>query len=107
MDFVEEAVDRYVSSYPRKAGWVYFALAEKSAAVKIGYTIRNPNLRREGLQVGCPEVLILLGAVRGDIGLESYIHNRFGSLHRIGEWFEATDDLLWWVQVNTGMEYEN
>jgi hypothetical protein len=107
MDFVEEAEDRCVANYKRHEGWVYFALAEKSGAVKIGYSTRNPKVRREGLQVGCPEPLVLLGATRGDRWLESYVHSKFKLLHRIGEWFEATDDLLWWIQINSGMEYEN
>lgn len=61
--------------------------------VKIG-TSANVPVRIAGGQTMNPRELVLIGSVPGDRRLEADLHRRFRRLHVRGEWFEATPELL-------------
>ena len=63
--------------------------------VKIGYTAQSPQKRLAALQTGNPKPLELL-AFKPEWGMdkEKELHHQFDSLRATGEWFDAEDDLL-------------
>lgn len=80
---------------PREArsdGWVYFAQAEGSDRVKIGWAL-DPKLRLVTLQTGCPAPLKLLAITPGDRCIEAEYHREFAHLRIVGEWFRLGDEL--------------
>lgn len=67
---------------------VYFIAAGEH--VKIGHTTGDPAKRMEGLQVGCPFKMKLLGTIPGTREVERALHSRFRSSALGGEWFSLT-----------------
>ena len=69
-----------------KQSYVYAVASEW--AVKIGVS-HNLSTRLSAIQVGNPERLVLVGAVKGSCGLESRVHEYLGRAghHLRGEWF--------------------
>lgn len=61
--------------------------------IKIG-TSTNVSTRVSGGQTMNPRELVLIGSVPGDQQLEANLHRKFWHLHARGEWFEATPELL-------------
>jgi hypothetical protein len=82
---------------------IYFALAEGSGAVKIGYTGGDPRGRLASLATGCPQDLILLATEPGGLAEEAALHARFGDTRIRGEWFSLDESLaayLAWLVIN-------
>jgi hypothetical protein len=82
---------------------IYFVLAEHTRRLKIGYSI-DPVGRLAALQTGCPEPLSLLGWISYDatprqvMAIERELHDCFAQWRLQGEWFEATTELLEFVE---------
>lgn len=81
------------SSRPRRrsshGGYVYFIQQGNDGAIKIGWT-KNPRKRLGELQIGCPDPLVLLGAVPvGSRGEEREIQHALWDWHVRGEWFDG------------------
>lgn len=68
-------------------GFVYFLQAGEAGAIKIGFSATSVERRIHGNQVGCPERLIVLGVVAGDVALEKRLHKAFRPCALRGEWF--------------------
>lgn len=64
--------------------------------VKLGRA-KDPEGRLNELQVGNPHPLALLTAVSERFVSETDAHERWSHIHRRGEWFEATPELLEWI----------
>lgn len=71
-------------------GVVYFARAEESRRVKIGFTATEPSARLASLQTGSPERLRLVAVVPGSIELERCLHDLLRASRLHGEWFDDT-----------------
>lgn len=69
---------------------VYFA--RTSSRIKIGVS-NNVGQRLKSLQTGCPEPIVLIGVISGDVALEREWHTRFSNIRQKGEWFTATPEL--------------
>jgi hypothetical protein len=72
-------------------GWVYFIRCADD--VKIGWS-KNVAKRMRAIQTTASAPLELLGTFRGTRDDERELHRRFAALHKHGEWFSASDDLL-------------
>lgn len=83
--------------YKKGPGWVYFI--RSGDAIKIGFTV-NVALRLSTLQSGNPNVLELLGAVRGSVEDERRTHEMFSRLHIRGEWFREHPAILEYVAAS-------
>lgn len=86
-------------------GIVYFARAGQTGSIKIGFTDRDPSSRLVALQVGCPEKITIIGAVAGNRENERWAHQEFANLRGIGEWFEADDQLLRFIESTSELEF--
>jgi hypothetical protein len=80
-----------VETYNKKLGRVYFL--RDGDRIKIG-TMAS---RVKGGQSMNPRELVLIGSVPGDRQLEVGLHRKFRHLHVRGEWFEATPELLTFI----------
>lgn len=72
--------------------WVYFVGCQNSAGemrVKIGFTRRDPRMRRNDFQPGSPEELDVLAYIAGDLQLERKLHATFDNVRLHNEWFLA------------------
>lgn len=72
---------------------VYFIRATESGRIKIGIA-KDPTRRLMTLQIGCPEPLILLGAVEGGRRMEMRLHADLHHDRIRGEWFRDTDHVI-------------
>jgi hypothetical protein len=78
--------------------WVYFIREDVDGGqVKIGHAT-NPHARMRGMQTGNPRRFVLLGSMRGGREDEQQLHRRFASSRTSGEWFEATAELLTFIE---------
>lgn len=68
---------------------VYFILARRCRAVKIGFSI-NPALRIKEIQTMCPEKLTFLGQIRGSQRSERELHCLLATERLHGEWFKVS-----------------
>jgi len=66
----------------------YFIEEDGGVAIKIGATCRDPEWRRQSLQIGNPRRLTLLATV-ADPMLERELHARFSEYRISGEWYHA------------------
>lgn len=86
---------------------VYFALAERSNRVKIGYA-KNVFKRIRVLQTGCPEriklILIFVGYGRG---MEKLLHERFSRYRVSGEWFVYSQSIQQFVKFTKQNRRDN
>lgn len=97
---VKSAAVAIESAHKRAASGeaVYFIQGEGAdALVKIGYS-RDVDQRFAELQKYCPVKLTLLVAVRGDLFLEKWFHERFSAHRAHGEWFRPVPELLEMVE---------
>jgi hypothetical protein len=78
---------------------VYFIRAGDQGPVKIGYG-RNVYRRRDMLQGGCPDPLIILGVMAGGLKEERALHHRFAHLQTRGEWFTWSEEIAAFVAEN-------
>jgi hypothetical protein len=76
---------------------VYFIEAVGRDRVKIGFTGTKVTNRLKELQCASPDVLSLLGTIKGGRSEELHLHRRFAEHHISGEWFRLSpirDELL-------------
>lgn len=85
-----------------RRGTIYFALAPKLKRVKIGFTSGRVEKRLVSIQVGCPEKIVIIGAVKGSMSREEELHRKFESHRVIGEWFEYADELKEYIDSVCG-----
>ncbi len=72
---------------------VYFAQAETTDLVKIGYAT-NVQRRRALLQAGCPYPLAIVRVTEGGTQTERWLHRHFAGQLVEREWFRWSDDML-------------
>lgn len=77
----------------RSKNRVYFIREGLSGPIKIGLS-SQPEKRLVNLQVANPYLLRVLGTVPGSKADENLLHARFEHLHLQGEWYEAEQELL-------------
>lgn len=82
----------------RPKGSIYFVRA--GDFIKIGYSTR-PLDRLKALQTSHPGKLELIGTRPGSREFETELHDHFIKLHVRGEWFQAKDPLLQYIEENT------
>jgi len=70
---------------------VYFILARRSRAVKIGFSLGPENRFRE-IRSMSPEPLTLIGHTEGGPELERRLHKILKEERLHGEWFRITDN---------------
>jgi len=73
----------------------YFVQAETGGPIKIGKATTIAN-RLSTLQTGCPEKLLCLGTISGDV--EKELHARFATHRLHGEWFAPAPVLLEYIE---------
>lgn len=73
---------------------VYFIRSGHDGDVKIGFSGAAPMTRLAQLQTGNPKTLRLLCAVEGNASTERRLHARYAALRTTGEWFQAAEPLL-------------
>lgn len=73
---------------------IYFAQAEGTDLIKIGFTAGTPAKRVADLQTGCPHKLSLLAVIEGAEADEQKWHREFESNWVNGEWFKLTPRLM-------------
>jgi hypothetical protein len=73
---------------------IYFAQAEDSGHIKIGFTSGSAEGRIQDLQVGSSSRLILLAVVSGSKADEKVLHQQLSRDRIRGEWFRPTPDVL-------------
>lgn len=76
----------------RSESQIYF-IQQEGGPVKIGVS-NDVEKRLATLQTGSPRLLRLLGSIPGDELLEQEIHHRFSGHRLQGEWFEASPELM-------------
>tara|TARA_Y100001938_G_C7914686_1_gene341359 strand:- start:92 stop:673 length:582 start_codon:yes stop_codon:yes gene_type:complete len=67
---------------------IYLIKAEETNLYKIGYTEGIVENRMKALQTGCPYKLKLAKKIKGGIGLEKMLHEKYKLTRKEGEWFE-------------------
>lgn len=78
--------------------WLYAILRADTNEVKIGFS-RNVENRFKLLQAAHGEPLELLGKMRSTVVDEQFIHTRFAKDRKLGEWFNATPEILEWARA--------
>lgn len=76
--------------------WIYFIFDKKSQSIKIGYS-SNPSQRLATLQVGNSNQLRLIKTIKGGVDIEHRLHDKFKTLKINGEWFQASQELLQFI----------
>lgn len=77
---------------------VYFLHSPEQCSVKIGFA-RSVSKRISSIQCSNSSKLVLIGSIPGDRGKEWEIHGRFREFRIRGEWFRATDFLLYQIYL--------
>ena len=80
-----------------KKEYIYFIQQGDDGPIKVGYST-NPEKRLKTLSTASPHSLHLLKVVEGDETLEKRIHTRFAEIRLGGEWLQATQDLLDFIE---------
>jgi hypothetical protein len=76
-----------------KKGHIYFIQQGENGAIKIGYST-DPEKRLRTLRTASPYPLQMRLVIEGGKKLEKELHDKFADCQLDGEWFEATDVLL-------------
>lgn len=84
---------------------LYFIRQGSSGPIKIGRA-SSPHRRREELQGGNHEQLVLLAYFAGGARVERLAHEAFSELHIRGEWFRAERPLLDFISMLEQVEKE-
>lgn len=84
-------------------GYIYF-VGNEHGAIKIGFTSNALRYRFAQLQSDNADRLTILGTFRGDVSDEGQIHMLFSHLCIRGEWFEASDELVNYLQSLDGVD---
>lgn len=74
-------------------GWVYFIREGVAGPIKIGYTGKSAQSRRDTLQTGNPRQLAVLVEVPAIQAVEQEFHERFATFRMSGEWFAPNAEL--------------
>jgi hypothetical protein len=77
---------------------IYFILDSDKNCVKIGKTT-DLGKRLASLQVGNPTPLSILGVI--DVINEKFVHDKFAKQHVLGEWFQADEELMAFIEKRT------
>jgi hypothetical protein len=77
---------------------VYF-VQRPDGHIKIGVSC-DTKKRVRGLETQGGHALKHLGEMAGGLDAEGWLHDRFASARRIGEWFEPTEELLAFIREN-------
>src|SRR5262245_47451650 len=80
---------------------IYFILDRRSAAMKIGVAA-DPSSRLVDLQIGNANPLELVGAIPGDLMIESALHRVFAERCIRGEWFRVDNSFLCLIYLLLG-----
>lgn len=72
---------------------IYFARAEGTDLVKIGYAV-NASTRLRYLQAGCPHTLRLVRVEEGGRQTEAALRRRYKAQQIEREWFSWSDDMM-------------
>jgi hypothetical protein len=72
---------------------IYFA--QTNHMIKIGYTAK-PRIRMYSLKSAYPDIT-LLKTINGNRSKEKELHERFKHLRKEGEWFEASQELISYI----------
>lgn len=82
-----------------QAVWTYFLISKEGPErIKIGRAFRVRD-RFSSIQSGSPVKLALMGVLHGD--REQEMHERFEAYRMHGEWFDASEELLLFIDENT------
>lgn len=73
---------------------IYFARAEGTEFVKIGFTEGAVTQRLQTLQTGCMHKLVLEATVAGGVAEERFIHSKLHRHRTQGEWFSLTPEFV-------------
>ncbi|TKD50204.1 GIY-YIG nuclease family protein [Sphingomonas baiyangensis] len=73
------------------SGYIYLIACNSPLSVKIGYTRKDPRIRLQQLQTGCPSRLVLLGWFPGDRADELAYHAELAEHRLTGEWFAVNE----------------
>lgn len=72
---------------------IYYIGSEEHPYIKIGYT-KDLVRRLTKMQSDSPFTLVVYKTIEGDSLLEEKIHKRFHHLHKRGEWYKKTEEIL-------------
>ena len=76
-------------------GALYFIQGKDTGRIKIGWTSGEPERRRQALQCGSAEPLLVMATLLNcERHVESSWHRRFAEFRHIGEWFAPAPELL-------------
>lgn len=73
---------------------IYFAQAEDTGHIKIGFTDGDPAIRLADLQVGSSSKLVLLATIEGSQVDEKSLHRQLVKFRVRGEWFHPAPQVL-------------
>jgi hypothetical protein len=82
---------------------VYFILAVKCNQIKIGSSA-NPAERLRDLSTACPDEIRCLGTMSNEGHQESKLHEKFRQFRTHGEWFDADQSILEFIDANCSKE---
>ncbi len=88
---------------------VYIVQCTGTDRVKIGFSAQ-PYLRLKKLSTSSPYPLRLVKSVAGDYKTEREFHRHFAEYRRHGEWFEFTDEMLYFMDrrlANSGEVFQS
>jgi hypothetical protein len=77
----------------KQCGYIYFLLAERLDAVKIGYTRKSIEKRMKECKTWSPYEYDVLKIIEGTMLQEVALHKRFVKYKLRGEWFQYSDEL--------------
>jgi hypothetical protein len=98
-------LDEYKEKTREERGMIYFALAETTQMIKIGFS-RSPHRRLKIHQESSPDKLSIIGIMLGNYAAEGEIHRKFKHLRSHGEWFRVEEDLTEFIENNKVKEPE-
>ena len=78
---------------------IYLIKCDTTNSCKIGYS-DNPLKRLGTLQTGNPYPLELISTIEGDLLKEKELHQRFSHLKLQGEWFDYSDEVKEFFEIN-------
>jgi uncharacterized protein YozE (UPF0346 family) len=104
VDRLEENLKLWGVIPPDQDGIVYFVQSRKTYEIKIGFTTRQVDTRRRGLQTANPGKLEVIATLPGSREYENALHVRFAQHKLEGEWFEPHPDLLAFISTLQRME---
>jgi hypothetical protein len=80
------------SKTPKDSQYVYVIGNLENSICKIGYS-KSPVSRLKTIQTGCPYKLHFIVIVKGNISIESQLHEKYRKYKSNGEWFHYKGDL--------------